>query len=176
MTGSTLPLRGAKRLQTIPWLAIRTRSRHEKFVFNQLERHGIQAYLPVVQIKRDWGGRAAVVDSVLLPGYCFTQTEYPRKVLELVGVAGFVTFQSRPAEIPQSEIDILREATDNRYRARPHDGDFTPMQAVRIKGTPFDGQSGNVEMQRGQRVRVILTASIGKSFSVEIPRTNVEAL
>lgn len=154
------------------WLAARTRSRYEKFVASQLTAREVEHYLPLYKEKR----RDGLVELVLIPGYCFVQTETPKSVLSIVGVCGFVTFQSRPAEIPESEIEMLRAATRKEFKAREHSG-FSLRQAVRITGTPFDGFVGTIDSVSGCRVRVIIpTPSIEKCFSVELLMENVEPL
>lgn len=156
-----------------PWLAARTRSRHEKFVAHQLTLQNIVSYVPTIREKRDWGK----VEVVLIPGYCFVQvgTWSHKDVLGVVGVCDFVRFQNQPAEIPQAEIDILMASTAVEYKAREHYG-FVKHQAVRIVGTPFDGFIASVDSVIGKRVRVILPLTIGNCMSVEIPVGNVEPL
>src|SRR6267378_2203653 len=122
-----------------PWLAARTRSRHEKFVAHQLTLRSITAYVPTVTTKRIWGRETGTVESVLIPGYCFVQvgTWNLVDVLRTVGVCDFVRFQNKPAEIPQAEMDMMHAATEERYMAKEHYG-FVKNQAVKIVGTPFD--------------------------------------
>lgn len=163
--------------EVLPWLAARTRSRHEKFVAHQLTLQNITSYVPTVKEKRLWGIRTGTVESVLIPGYCFVQvgTWNHRDVLSVVGVCDFVRFQNKPAEIPQVEIDLLHSATEAEFKAKEHYG-FTKHQAVRIVGTPFDGFIASVDSVIGKRVRVILPMTIGNAVSVELQIQNVEPL
>lgn len=156
------------------WYAARTRSRHEKFVAHQLTLHAITAYVPTVRRKSP---NRTMVEAVLLPGYCFVEIDRHQEsaVCHTVGVCGFVTFQNEPAEVMQAEIDVLKQATEARFMAREHVG-FLPRQAVKIVGTPFDGYIATVDYVSGNRVRVILPMSIGRSVSVEILAENVEPL
>ena len=156
------------------WFAAQVRSRHEKFVANQLQSQDVQCYVPLVRKKHK---DRTYTENVLIPGYCFVDAEAAqhRVVLATVGVCGFVTFQNEPAEIPQSEIDFLREATHPKFMAKEYTG-FVHRQAVRIVGTPFDGYIATVDYVSGSRVRVILPMSIGRSVSVELEAMNVEPL
>jgi transcription antitermination factor NusG len=159
------------------WLAARTRSRYEKSVLHQLEVRSISSYLPLVRERHRWKDRKVIVETVLIPGYCFAQggTEIQRAILSIPGVCGFVTFQQKPAEIPNHEIEMLRAATAGNFMAREHVG-FQLRQAVRVVGTPFDGYVGTVNFTSGFRVRVVIPISIGKSISVELQAENVEPL
>ena len=156
------------------WYAARVRSRHEKSVANYLLSHNLLSYVPTVRKKHT---NYVVTENVLIPGYCFVDADISRHhvVLAAPGVCGFVTFQKEPAEIPESEIEVLRHATDVKFMAKEYTG-FIHRQAVRIVGTPFDGYIATVDYVSGPRVRVILPMSIGRSISVEVMAENVEPL
>ena len=159
------------------WLAARVKSRHEKLVSQRLSIENIVSYVPLVKEKHHWARKDAVVEAVLIPGYCFVSVERSqhRVVLTTIGVCGFVTFQKEPAEIPQEEIDVLKNATDPKFMAKEYTG-FHPRQAVKIVGTPFDGYIATVDYCTGSHVRVILPMSIGKAVSVVLESENVEPL
>ncbi|MFO0837886.1 MAG: transcription termination/antitermination NusG family protein [Phycisphaerae bacterium] len=58
------PLAGA-------WWVLHTRARNEKAVASALEKNGVPHYLPLVRLKRTYGGRAVHVSLPLFPGYLF---------------------------------------------------------------------------------------------------------
>ena len=51
------------------WIAVRSKPRAEKVALKQLEKKGMQAYLPLVRQKRKWSDRMKWVELPLLPGY-----------------------------------------------------------------------------------------------------------
>ncbi|HEV8661766.1 MAG TPA: transcription termination/antitermination NusG family protein, partial [Candidatus Methylomirabilis sp.] len=55
------------------WYALRTRSRHEKLVRDQLATRGIEPFLPLVTRWRRWADRRKQVAFPLFPGYCFAR-------------------------------------------------------------------------------------------------------
>ncbi|MFZ0996746.1 MAG: transcription termination/antitermination NusG family protein, partial [Candidatus Sulfotelmatobacter sp.] len=55
------------------WYAIRTRSRHEKIVADQLERQSIESFLPLVKSTRKWSDRKKEVELPLFSGYSFAR-------------------------------------------------------------------------------------------------------
>ena len=87
VTGESMP-------QQPEWYAIRTRSRHEKMVSQQLEQQGIETFLPLVKRTHKWSDRTKEVELPLFAGYNFVrviQSSPERlRVLRAHGVAGFV--------------------------------------------------------------------------------------
>src|ERR1700730_10579900 len=73
------------------WFAVRTRSRHEKIVANQLQSRGITAFLPLVTQVHRWSDRKKTVEMPLFPGYTFVQivpsSEQYVRVLRVYGVS-----------------------------------------------------------------------------------------
>ena len=55
-------------IEQAQWYAIRTRSRHEKMVSDQLERQGIENFLPLVKHSRQWSDRVKEVELPLFSG------------------------------------------------------------------------------------------------------------
>ena len=58
-------------VETPQWYAIRTRSRHEKIVADQLEKQSIEGFLPLVKRTRKWSDRTKEVELPLFSGYTF---------------------------------------------------------------------------------------------------------
>src|SRR5215467_10634198 len=53
------------------WYLLRTRSRHEKIVANELRSRGVAHFLPLTTAMRYYGHRKAQVELPLFPGYVF---------------------------------------------------------------------------------------------------------
>src|SRR5438105_7176392 len=74
--------------------AIRTRSRHEKMVSEQLLNHGIENFLPLVKRVHNWSDRRKIVELPLFSGYVFVRVALSSRdrtrVRQTHGVAGFV--------------------------------------------------------------------------------------
>src|ERR1700685_4024110 len=90
------------------WYAIRTRSRREKMVSDQLEKLGIENFLPLVKRSRKWSDRVKEVEMPLFAGYnfvrvCFSPGERWH-VLTRDGGAGFVGINGCGSAIPENQI------------------------------------------------------------------------
>ncbi|MEK6797506.1 MAG: transcription termination/antitermination NusG family protein [Planctomycetota bacterium] len=53
------------------WSVLHTRARNEKAVAAELERAGVQHFLPLVRHRRTYGGKVRRVEIPLFPGYVF---------------------------------------------------------------------------------------------------------
>ena len=91
------------------WYAVWTRSRHEQVVREQLERKGLEAFLPTITRWSRWKDRKKQVDWPLFPGYCFVRFNGAERlpVLKCTGVVNIVSFDG----------DIV---ADSRARDRKH--------------------------------------------------------
>jgi len=57
------------------WFVLQTKSRQEKVLAGDLRARGIGYFLPLVRAVRSYGGRKAVVELPLFPGYLFLRGE-----------------------------------------------------------------------------------------------------
>jgi transcriptional antiterminator NusG len=161
------------------WLAIQTRSRHEKKVADELQRRGVQVFLPTIKQKRKWSDRVKIVDFPLFSGYVFVCIPAdPRarfRVLSTHGVVRFVGPTSNGTPIPAVEIENLRTAL-------LHDIPLRPMpfikigQRVRIRSGVLAGLEGILTGTRGKHQLVVSISSIQKSVSLAIEGYDVEPI
>ena len=95
------------------WYAVYTRSRAEKQLMGLLAEKGIEAYVPLHKVMRQWSDRKKLVEVPLIRSYCFVKVA-PRdyqKVLNTPGAVRYVWFSGKPAEIPERQIDALKSIT-----------------------------------------------------------------
>ena len=91
------------------WYAVWTRSRHEHVVREQLERKGLEAFLPTITRWSRWKDRKKQIDWPLFPGYCFARFDARERlpILKCAGVVSIVSFDGDIAPIPEHEIESL---------------------------------------------------------------------
>ena len=155
-------------LETAQWFAIRTRSRHEKMVADQLERQSIESFLPVVKRTRKWSDRKKEVELPLFSGYTFARLVLGSpdrlRVLKTHGVAGFVGVRGTGIPVPAEQIDSLKTLLANDIPMKDHP--FLQIgQRVRIRGGALDGIEGILAGQ-DERNLVISVEPIHRSLSV----------
>src|SRR4030095_1352646 len=84
------------------WYVLRTRSRHEKTVRDQLVRREVETFLPIAERWSRWKDRRKKVAFPLFPGYCFARFSLVDRlrVLNVVGVAHLLRVRRRPRARP----------------------------------------------------------------------------
>jgi transcription termination/antitermination protein NusG len=158
------------------WYAVWTRSRHEQVVREQLERKGLEAFLPTITRWSRWKDRKKQVDWPLFPGYCFVRFDGADRlpVLKCTGVVNIVSFDGDIAAIPEQEIDSIR-------RLVASDLQFDPCPLIRegmmveVTHGPLKGVVGRL-VRKGAHARLVLSvALIGQAVSVEVDASDVKA-
>jgi transcription antitermination factor NusG len=155
-------------LDTPQWYAIRTRSRHEKMVAEQLEEQCIESFLPLVKRTRKWSDRKKEVELPLFSGYSFARlvlySPDRLRVLQTHGVAGFVGVRGIGVPVPEGQIASLRTLTASGIPMT--DRPFLQIgQRVRIRGGALDGIEGILAAQ-DHRNLVVSVEPIHRSLSV----------
>ena len=151
------------------WFAIWTRSRHEQVVREQLERKQIDAFLPTVTRWSRWKDRKKKIDWPLFPGYCFARFDPADTlpVLKCTGVVHIISFEGRPAPIPDAELDSIRRLVGSELQYDPCPM-VTEGQLVEVVHGPLKGVTGRLVRKDTAHARLILSVDlIGQAVSVE---------
>lgn len=103
------------------WYAAYTSANHEKRVAEQLGARSIEHVLALYETVRTWKDRRKRLELPLFPGYVFVRLPLSERlrVIELPGVARLVGFGGRPAAIPDSEVEALRNVLERGPRGAP---------------------------------------------------------
>ena len=161
---------------TVPrWYALRTRSRHEKRVRDELRGHGVvEPFLPLYPRWSWWGDRTKQVEFPLFAGYCFARFRYTDRltVLRTFGVVALVGLTDRPEWIQDAEIEAIRALVTSKLRYDPHpfleEGDEVEVIRGPLKGT----RGFLVRKDRADRV-VLSVGLIRQAVAVEIHAADV---
>jgi transcription termination/antitermination protein NusG len=158
------------------WYAIWTRSRHEQVVREQLERKGVEAFLPTIPKWSRWKDRKKKVDWPLFPGYCFARFDSRERlpILKCAGVVNIVSFDSEIVPIPDFEIDGIRRLVESELQFDPCPLIREGMMVEVIHG-PLTGVVGRL-LRKGAHARLVLAVDlIGQAVSVEVDAADVRA-
>ncbi|WP_430972673.1 UpxY family transcription antiterminator [Sunxiuqinia rutila] len=159
------------------WYALYTRSRYEKKLHNDLLMRGVETYLPLKTEKRKWSDRVKVVEEPLLRGYVFVKVSN-REYFDVVnnpGAVCYVSFNGKPAAIPEKQIQDLRlfvEAYNdnlNVTKDRIVKGDVVTVKSGLLKGV-----QGEVIEIRGAKRIVLRFRSLGYCVHTDISMDEIE--
>jgi transcription termination/antitermination protein NusG len=158
------------------WFAIWTRSRHEQVVRDQLERKHFDAFLPTITRWSRWKDRKKKIDWPLFPGYCFARFDPvdTLPILKCTGVVNIVSFEGKPAAIPDYELDSIRLLISSELQYDP-----CPMiregMMVEVVHGPLRGVVGRLLRKDAPKARLVLSVDlIGQAVSVEVDAADVK--
>tara|TARA_R110001583_G_scaffold8896_2_gene41991 strand:- start:43352 stop:43897 length:546 start_codon:yes stop_codon:yes gene_type:complete len=165
--------------RTYRWYALYTRSRSEKKLYSELEKKGIEAYLPLKKELRVWSDRKKWVETPLFNSYVFVKVsdrEYYDAVNSYWAVR-YVCFESGAVPIPDSQIESLKLFLEDTKR------DVELTQSSMKKGDhlevtlgPLKGVRGELLQLRGQHRIVLRFISLGCCVHADISMDEVKRL
>jgi transcription antitermination factor NusG len=162
---------------SLQWFAIWTRSRHEQVVREQLERKRFDAFLPTVPKWSRWKDRKKKIDWPLFPGYCFARFDPANTlaILKCAGVVNIVSFEGKPAPIPEYELENIRVlvGSDLQYDPCPMIREGAMVEVVH---GPLRGVIGRLLRKDAKRASLVLSVDlIGQGVSVEVDAADVKS-
>jgi len=144
-------------------------------VREQLERKQVDAFLPTVTRWSRWKDRKKKIDWPLFPGYCFARfsPDATLAILKCTGVVNIVSFEGKPAAIPDHEIEGIRQLVESNLQYDPcpmiHEG-----MMVEVTHGALKGVVGRL-VRKGAHARLILSVElIGQGVSVEVDAADVK--
>jgi transcription antitermination factor NusG len=155
------------------WYAIYTRPRWEKKVADLLAGKKIEHYCPLQKMERVWSDRKKIILEPLFKSYVLVRLA-PKAhvpVLQTDGVVGFVTFEGKPAVIPDTEIRTVKQFLKDYEHVQVEKIDLNINDEVTILTGPLMQQKGQVQEVKSKMVKVLLP-SLGFAL-VAIEKNNL---
>lgn len=159
----------------VNWHAVYTYPNQEKKIYTTLVNKNIESYLPLQRVIRRWSDRTKVLQVPLFPNYLFVHINNSErgKVLGISGVTRILSFEGRPAIIPDTDIQTIRqlENTDLEVESVLVNGD-----RVQIIQGPFAGLVGTLFEKQGKKRFGVQLTGLKQSLSLEICGTSLKKL
>jgi transcriptional antiterminator RfaH len=155
------------------WYAIYTRPRAEKQVYERLVDAGIETFLPLQKTIRQWSDRKKVIEKPLLSSYVFVKTrriQFPN-VYKTPGVVKFVTFEGKPASIPQKQIDNLRLLVNSDAEIEVSSENFAKGDNVEVMSGSLVGLTGELIIIGSKKRVVVRIDRLDQNIILKIPVT-----
>ena len=148
------------------WYVLRTRSRHEKTVRDQLVRREVETFLPIAERWSRWKDRRKKVAFPLFPGYCFARFSLVDRlrVLNVVGVADLVGISGRPEPVPDAEIEAIQRLASTTLQYDPHPFLAEGMDVEVVRG-PLAGVRGKL-LRKDRVTRLVLSVTLIRQAAV----------
>jgi transcription antitermination factor NusG len=160
------------------WYALFVRSRHEFVTSEQLQKRGVEVFLPVINKTRRWSDRNKSVLFPLFPGYIFVHVrpsaEIFLNIIRAHGTVSFVTQEpGRPAQVDPQEIrslQLMLEGGSN-IDIYPH---LCEGKRVYVKQGPLKGAEGILAKKNDQSMFLVNINILGRSIGMRISADDLD--
>jgi transcriptional antiterminator RfaH len=158
------------------WYPVYTRARNEKKVADLLERDGIECYLPLKKVLRQWSDRKKWVQMPLFSSYIFVHIEMTAyySVLNTPGVARFIFFEGKAVTIPDKQVETIRILLEGELDVEAVDEQISRGDKVLIDYGAMKGIEGELVEFQGRKRVVIRIDEIAKNLVVTLPLSHVK--
>ena len=161
-----------QKTETVHWHAVFTASRAEKKVRDRLEELGVECFLPVQTVLRQWTYRKSRVVVPVIAGLVFVRVgrQEQVKVLQTKGVVAFLRLKGEAgaAVIPDKQMEDFRFLLD--FSENIKAGDL-----VRVVKGSLRGMEGELIRHKGVTKVLVRIDMLGCAM-VNIPASFVEKL
>ena len=162
------------------WLVAYTKMHHEKKVQERLTALGIQSFLPIHTVVRQWSDRKKKVDRVLISMliFVYVDTHQQLQVLQDPSVLRYMVLRGEhtPAVIPKHQMDSFRFMVERSDAAvNFQECNLQIGQEVRVTQGPLTGLTGQLVTIKGKSNIAIRIDRVGCA-TVEISVEMVERI
>ena len=151
------------------WIAVYTKSRHEKVVIQELENKNIEAYCPMFKERRQWSDRKRWVEFPLFRSYVFAKIELKNSIYILQEMGGhhIIKFQGNISIIPNEIIQNIKSMIDGGFTIEQVEY-FVKGDEVKVVDGPLKGMEGIVAKIKNENKLVLKVAAIQQAIAVQI--------
>lgn len=166
--------------RTFSWYAIYVKSRHEGVAYGQLQKKGVESYLPLVMKSRQWKDRRKMVEFPLFPGYLFVRVSpVPSEFVNVLKAKGVVSLicgeQGSPLPVPDREIDSLKIMMENGSNVDIYPSLKEGVRVMVRKG-PLKGACGVIISKEGGYMLVVNIDILGRSIGVKVCAEDIDTV
>ncbi len=162
----------------LSWYALYTRARTEKKIDKLLRDTGIDSYVPLKRILKQWSDRKKWVEEPLIRSYVFvriSEKEY-FDVVKTMGIVRFITFSGTAAAIPDWQIDSLKILLNGNEDFEMISEKLQAGAAVEVVSGPLAGFRGEMVEWKGKKSIVLRINEIGLALTVTVSLASLKAL
>jgi transcription antitermination factor NusG len=152
------------------WFAIYTKYKREKVILRDLERKGIEVYLPIQKLVRVYASKRKKVELPLISCYLFvkiTKSEY-LKVLQTDNVVKFIRIAKDLISIPEREIQIMKQIVGENIPVTAEPTSYKKGDTVEIIGGNLIGLQGVLVETHGSKEVIIDLETMGYSLRMTL--------
>jgi transcription antitermination factor NusG len=130
---------------------------------------GIESYLPMHKVMRQWSDRKKKLEVPLFPNYVFVKVDDLRRryLYTINEIVRFVSIENRPVVVREKDILMIKAVLNNDLDVSSEE-DFKEGMAVRIVSGQFVGVEGVLVKKGGNSRLLVRLDSVSMAFSFNI--------
>jgi len=136
-----------------------------------LQEKGIEAYVPLRKVIKQWSDRKKMVSEPLIRSYCFVRVTPVRyqDVLNTPGAVKYIWFSGKPAAIPDRQIDLLKIITGSDTDVECHPvSRMKEGMKVRVVAGPLQGIEGELLIIAGKNRVIVRIDHLDQALTLTI--------
>ena len=155
-----------------------TTSRAEKKVAERLMEAGVQVFLPMVEVLRQWSDRKKKVQKALFNGYVFVKTDQNNlwNCLQTPGAVKFVNFSGVPATIRDEDVETIQRLVATGVSIETDGSEISPGEKVKVIGGSLEDMVGECIEKGTKDYFLIRIPGIYQNMLVSIPRKFLQVI
>jgi transcription antitermination factor NusG len=152
------------------WYAVYTYPNAERKVQGKVKEMGVEAFLPMQTVVRQWSDRKKKLEVPVFPGYVFVKTSLVDRfgLLRIKELVRFISFGDTPVAIPDREIETVRKVVARNVEVSQEPFEGRVGEKVQITGGQFEGAVGVLVNRKGRNRLVIQLEALQQAISVEV--------
>jgi transcription termination/antitermination protein NusG len=155
------------------WFVFYTKSRHEKKVKELLERSGVEVFLPMQKVMRQWSDRKKKVEVPLFNSYIFARVfeHQVNDILQTPGISWVIRHNGKPAVLRPHEYNIIqRFITSGLFlETQGIDDSLEAGDKAEVVDGPLAGISGTLSGSANHQKLHVILEGINQVIRVAIP-------
>ncbi len=165
-------------MQELKWYVMYTTSRAEKKVAERLVESGVEVFLPMVEVLRQWSDRKKKVQKALFNGYVFVKTDRNNlwNCLQTPGAVKFVNFSGVPATIRDEDVEMIQRLVATGVSIETDGSEISPGEKVKVIGGSLEDMVGECIEKGNKDYFLIRIPGIYQNILVSIPRKFLQVL
>ena len=161
---------------THKWYPVYTHPRAEKKACQALLNKGIEVYLPLKRQLKQWSDRKKWIDEPFIKSYLFVHiaANEQTEVLMTKGIARFIYFGGKVAQIPDRQINDLKLLTTSSFELEITEENLLPGEKIIIKAGPLKGMTGEIISYRSQKQLALRLENLGYSVIIHVAASLID--
>lgn len=160
------------------WYALYVKSRTEKKVSSELNANGIEHYLPLQKVLKQWSDRKKWVEEPLFRSYIFVfiNLDDYYKVLQMHGAVKYISFEGKAVIVPPPQIEAIK------YFLNEKDPEDLKLQRwekgekVEIVLGSLAGLIGELVEVKGKNRVSVEIESVNRTLLLQIPKSRLRVI